>query len=41
MLAFERGYTAWVDADQDVEAGLAPYALSALDDLRVASASLG
>ena len=41
VLAFKRGYTAWVDADHDVEAGFAPYALAALDDLRVASASLG
>ena len=41
VLAFKRGYTAWIEADQDREAGLAPYALAALGDLRAASASLG
>ena len=41
VLAFKRGYTAWIEADQDGEAGLAPYALAALGDLRAASASLG
>ena len=41
VLAFKRGYAAWVDADQNTEAGFAPYALAALDDLRAASASLG
>jgi hypothetical protein len=40
VLAFKRGYTAWLDADHD-ERGLAPYARQALDDLRAASASLG
>ena len=39
VLAFKRGYAAWVAADQDT--GFAPYALAALDDLRVATASLG
>jgi hypothetical protein len=41
VLAFKDGYAAWVDADQDSAAGFAPYALAALDDLRVASATLG
>ena len=41
VLAFKRGYTAWIEADQDREAGLAPYALAALGDLRAATASLG
>ena len=41
VLAFKRGYTAWIEAPQDREAGLAPYALAALGDLRAASASLG
>ena len=41
VLAFKRGSTAWIEADQDREAGLAPYALAALGDLRAASASLG
>lgn len=41
VLAFKLGYAAWVDADQDTEAGFAPYALAALDDLRAASATLG
>ena len=41
VLAFKRGYTAWVDADQDAQGGFAPFALAALDDLRAASATLG
>lgn len=40
VLAFKRGYTAWLDNDQDAEGGLAPYALAALDELRAATASL-
>jgi AcrR family transcriptional regulator len=41
VLAFKAGYAAWVDADQDTDAGFAPYALAALGDLRAATASLG
>ncbi len=45
VLAFKRGYTAWVDADADADpdshGGFAPFALAALDDLRAASATLG
>jgi AcrR family transcriptional regulator len=42
VLAFKRGYAAWVEADRGAdEDGLAPYVLSALTDLRAASASLG
>jgi len=38
VLAFKRGYAAWVEADD--EGGLAPYTVAALEDLRAASASL-
>jgi AcrR family transcriptional regulator len=40
VLAFKRGYAAWIGADDD-GTGLAPHALSALDELRAATASLG
>ncbi|MGW5242213.1 TetR/AcrR family transcriptional regulator [Monashia sp. NPDC004114] len=40
VLAFKRGYAAWLEADQDTEDGFAPYALGALEELRAASASL-
>jgi len=41
VLAFKRGYTAWVEADDETAGGLAPYASAALADLRAATASLG
>lgn len=41
LLAFKQGYAAWVEAERDDGAGLAPYALAALEELRAASASLG
>jgi AcrR family transcriptional regulator len=40
VLAFKRGYAAWVEADRDTAGGLAPYTTAALEDLRKASASL-
>ena len=40
VLAFKRGYSAWLEADHDTEGGLAPYTSAALEDLRAASASL-
>ena len=40
VLAFKRGYSAWLEADPDTAGGLAPYTAAALDDLRAASASL-
>jgi len=40
VLAFKRGYSAWLAADHDTEGGLAPYTAAALEDLRAASASL-
>ena len=40
VLAFKRGFSAWLEADHDTEGGLAPYTAAALEDLRVASASL-
>lgn len=40
VLAFKRGYSDWLQADHDTEAGLAPYTAAALQDLRSASASL-
>ncbi|MCS7475877.1 TetR/AcrR family transcriptional regulator [Umezawaea endophytica] len=39
VLAFKRGYAEW--SEGDAEDDLARYALAALDELRVASASLG
>jgi AcrR family transcriptional regulator len=41
VLAFKRGYAEWLEADRDAAGGLAPYTTAALEDLRVASASLG
>jgi AcrR family transcriptional regulator len=40
VLAFKRGYAEWLGADPAAEEGFAPYALSALEDLRAASVSL-
>jgi AcrR family transcriptional regulator len=40
VLAFKRGYSAWLEADRDTAGGLAPYTAAALEDLRAASASL-
>ena len=40
VLAFERGFGEWSEADRDDDE-LAPYTLAALDDLRAASTSLG
>jgi AcrR family transcriptional regulator len=39
VLAFKQGYAQWLQADDD--AGLGRYALSALEDLKTASQSLG
>jgi AcrR family transcriptional regulator len=41
VLAFKRGYAEWSEGDRDDDTGLAQHALSALSDLRVATASLG
>jgi AcrR family transcriptional regulator len=41
VLAFKRGYAEWSEGDRGAEDELAGYALAALDELRVASASLG
>ncbi|MEV0750677.1 helix-turn-helix domain-containing protein [Streptomyces sp. NPDC050273] len=41
VLAFKRGYAQWSEGDRDDTEGLAPHALAALEDLRVATASLG
>jgi AcrR family transcriptional regulator len=41
VLAFKRGYAAWSEGDRDATDDLAPYTLTALDELRAASASLG
>jgi AcrR family transcriptional regulator len=41
VLAFKRGYTEWSEGDRDDDSGLAPHALSALEDLRAATATLG
>ena len=40
VLAFKRGFSEWLKADHDTEGGLAPYTAAALEDLRIASASL-
>ncbi len=40
VLAFKRGYSAWLAAEHDAEGGLAPYTAAALAELRAASASL-
>ncbi|NJP91753.1 TetR/AcrR family transcriptional regulator [Nonomuraea sp. FMUSA5-5] len=41
VLAFKRGYAQWSESDRDDPRGLAHHALSALRDLRAATASLG
>ena len=41
VLAFKRGYAQWSECDRDSDDGLAGHILTALDDLRAASASLG
>jgi AcrR family transcriptional regulator len=41
VLAFKRGYAEWSEGDHDAEDKLAQYTLAALDELRVAAASLG
>jgi AcrR family transcriptional regulator len=41
VLAFKRGYAHWSASNRDDAEGLAPHALAALEDLRVATASLG
>jgi len=41
VLAFRRGFTQWSEGDRDDGKGLAHYALGALNDLRMATASLG
>ncbi|MBB5778698.1 MULTISPECIES: TetR/AcrR family transcriptional regulator [Nonomuraea] len=41
VLAFKRGYAQWSESDRDDTRGLAYHALSALRDLRTATASLG
>lgn len=40
VLAFKLGYARWSEADRDDEAGLAPYALAALEELHAATATL-
>jgi AcrR family transcriptional regulator len=41
LLAFKRGFAEWSEGDRDAKDELAGYVLSALDELRAASASLG
>ncbi|ARP68814.1 TetR/AcrR family transcriptional regulator [Streptomyces pluripotens] len=41
VLAFKQGYARWSESDRDDSEGLAPHALTALEDLRAAAASLG
>ncbi|MEC3974200.1 TetR/AcrR family transcriptional regulator [Amycolatopsis sp. H20-H5] len=41
VLAFKMGYAGWSEADCETAGELAPYTLTALDELRAASASLG
>ena len=41
LLAFKRGFAAWLEDTSGDDTGLAPYTLTALEDLRAASASLG
>ncbi|WP_026361560.1 TetR/AcrR family transcriptional regulator [Amycolatopsis nigrescens] len=41
VLAFKRGYAEWSEGDHDAKDELAGYILTALDELRAASASLG
>ncbi len=40
VLAFKRGYAQWSEGDRDDDLGLAHHALDALNDLRVATATL-
>jgi AcrR family transcriptional regulator len=40
VLAFKRGYTQWSEGDRADDLGLADHALAALEDLRVATATL-
>jgi AcrR family transcriptional regulator len=40
VLAFKRGYSQWLEADDDTAGGLAPYTAAALEDLRAATESL-
>jgi len=41
VLAFKRGFAQWIEGDRDDTTGLAPHALTALEELRAATASLG
>jgi AcrR family transcriptional regulator len=41
VLAFKQGYTRWSEGDGTEDTGLAPHALTALEGLRIAAASLG
>lgn len=41
VLAFKQGYTRWSESDESDDTGLAPHTLAALEDLRIAAASLG
>lgn len=41
LLAFKRGFAEWSEGDRGAEVELAGYLLAALDELRVAGASLG
>jgi hypothetical protein len=41
VLAFKRGFAEWSEGKRDAKDELAQYTLAALDELRVASASLG
>ncbi|MET3807864.1 AcrR family transcriptional regulator [Nakamurella sp. UYEF19] len=41
VMAFKRGYAEWAEGDRDEDDHLAPYTLSALEELRAASISLG
>ncbi len=41
VLAFKRGFAEWSEGEQDASDDLAPYTMAALDDLRLASGSLG
>jgi AcrR family transcriptional regulator len=41
VLAFKLGYARWSEGDRGDTKGLAPHALAALEELRVATASLG
>lgn len=40
VLAFKRGYAAWSESDRGTDEALAPYVLTALTELRAASAAL-